>query len=533
MSEDRWIGRVIDNRYVVESVLGQGGMGVVLRARHKFTNAQVALKMLQPDMQVNEEAKSRFAAECQTPSTIGHPGIVQVTDAGETSQGELYLAMELLDGKTLRQAIYPPMPPQNARRIILELLDALGAAHARGIVHRDLKPENVFLAGPTEKVKLLDFGIAKVLQTTRTAAGAMLGTVTYMAPEQLTDSSTVDARADLWAVGVIFYEMLAGRMPFPGTTLAEIVTALASRTPDPIRNYMPSATPALEQFFARALARDREQRFASAQDFALLVSAIQIDGTSPGGPATTISGMPPVSAQHAWQRPGAPSQPMAAQPTPSHPMTAQPSQPFATPAAPAWAPNSPPPSAIPPAGPPPGVPSAMAPVGPPPGVPQLPTGSPALQSLKPYVPQPGDPPAPPPMQRPAYPQWTGTTDGGASRTPDSSFGKTGWIIVGVAAAFIVMLLVFVRNKESSIKQKTESCEEGCEALSGCVDVSSCQSRCHFDGNIKDCMESSGSSCAALKACVGSDSFMFRRSGFDNDNDIDVPVEPNKLEDTNP
>jgi eukaryotic-like serine/threonine-protein kinase len=531
MSEDRWIGRVIDNRYVVESVLGQGGMGVVLRARHKFTNAQVALKMLQPDMQVNEEAKSRFAAECQTPSTIGHPGIVQVTDAGETPQGELYLAMELLDGRTLRQAIYPPMPQQNARRIILELLDALGAAHARGIVHRDLKPENVFLAGATEKVKLLDFGIAKVLQTTRTAAGAMLGTVTYMAPEQLTDSSTVDARADLWAVGVIFYEMLAGRLPFPGTTLAEIVTALASRTPDPIRNYLPNATPSLEQFFARALARDREQRFASAQDFALLVSAVQIDGTAPGGPATTISGlaMPPVSAPHAWQRPSGsqpatPSQPMAAQPTP--PVTAQPSQPFATPA---WAPNTPPPSTAP-VGPSPGVPSAMAPVGPPPGVPQLPTGSPALQSLKPYVPQPGDPPAPPPMQRAAYPQWTGTADGNASRTPDSSFGKTGWIIVGVAAAFIVMLLVFVRNKESGIKQKTEACEDGCEALSGCVDVSSCQSRCHFDGNVKDCMESSGSSCEALKACVGADSFMFRRTDFDRDNDL---PEPDKLEDNNP
>jgi eukaryotic-like serine/threonine-protein kinase len=184
-----WVGRVIDGRYVVESIIGQGGMGVVLRARHKFTSAQVALKMLNPDLQVTAELQDRFMAEARTPSTIGHPGIVQVLDAGTTPQGELYFAMELLTGRTLRQALYPSLPPQVARRITLELLDALGAAHARGIIHRDLKPENVFLTGPTSTVKLLDFGIAKVIQTARTQAGQMLGTLAYMSPEQVMDAS--------------------------------------------------------------------------------------------------------------------------------------------------------------------------------------------------------------------------------------------------------------------------------------------------------------------------------------------------------
>jgi len=151
---------------------------------------------------------------------------------------------------------------------VLELLDALAAAHARGIVHRDLKPENVFLVGATGSVKLLDFGIAKVVQpTTRaaayTAAGAVLGTLAYMAPEQLSDASSVDERADLWAVGVMLYELMSGHLPYRGANLAEMMQALATQEPDPIAAYIP-VTPAITAFFERALARDRSRRFASA-----------------------------------------------------------------------------------------------------------------------------------------------------------------------------------------------------------------------------------------------------------------------------
>ena len=292
MTSDRWTGRVIDGRYVVEATLGQGGMGVVLRARHRFTNAQVALKMLQPDLVTNPDAQSRFLEEARAPSTIGHPGIVQVLDAGKTPEGELYLAMELLAGRTLRHAM--PAPAQVGRRVVLELLDALAAAHARGIVHRDLKPENVFLVGAAGTVKLLDFGIAKVVQGGYTAAGAVLGTPAYMAPEQLIDASTVDLRADLWAVGVILYELVSGQLPYRGAHLSELVQALATRDPDPIAAHV-RVGPDVVAFFAQALARDRTRRFASSHDMARAVAALALD--PPRAPARPAYGHPSSNPQ--------------------------------------------------------------------------------------------------------------------------------------------------------------------------------------------------------------------------------------------
>jgi serine/threonine protein kinase len=175
-------GRVIDGRYVVEAEIGAGGMGVVLRARHQFTGAFHAVKMLRPDYALDAETRQRFLAEARAPNAIGHRGIVQITDANTTPEGELYLVMELLDGLPLRAALqHRTFSPDQIRRIVAELCDALAAAHARGFVHRDLKPENVFLCAPNDAVKILDFGIAKVLQagvsTARTAAGVMMGTL--------------------------------------------------------------------------------------------------------------------------------------------------------------------------------------------------------------------------------------------------------------------------------------------------------------------------------------------------------------------
>jgi hypothetical protein len=323
--DDQLIGRVIDGRYVVEAMLGKGGMGVVVRARHQFTNAQVALKMLHRDLLVHEDVQKRFLAEAKTPSTIGHPGIVQVLDGGRTPEGELYLVMELLSGRTLRRAMTPPPPPQVTRRIMLELLDALAAAHGRGVIHRDLKPDNVFLCEPHGAVKLLDFGIAKIIETSTraggfTAAGAVLGTLQYMAPEQLIDASTVDHRTDLWAVGVMMYELVSGTLPYRGTQLAEIMTALASRDPDPITMHV-RVEPAVEAFFARALSRDRNRRFASAQDMAAAVAAIGGEALAavPGGTLATGFGLPSRAIAHETApasvavpigaRPHAPSQP--------------------------------------------------------------------------------------------------------------------------------------------------------------------------------------------------------------------------------
>jgi eukaryotic-like serine/threonine-protein kinase len=311
---DEWTGQDIDGRYAVDSVLGRGGMGIVLRARHRFTGAEVAVKMLHTKAACDALVQERFLTECRAAAAIGHPAIVQVLDAGQTSDGELYLAMELLEGRSLRAAMRDPgepaapgrageamrragrLPPEVARRIMLALLDALGAAHARGFVHRDLKPENVFLAGPAGTVKLLDFGVAKSLTASRgfTAAGSVLGTVSYMAPEQLADASAVDGRADLWAVGAMLYELLAGVLPYRAGNLGELMTALALSEPVPIQVHLPDVDASVCAFFARALARDRSQRFASAQDMARALAATAIETAAP--PPQTMGGLPTMAS---------------------------------------------------------------------------------------------------------------------------------------------------------------------------------------------------------------------------------------------
>ncbi|MBA3463599.1 MAG: serine/threonine protein kinase, partial [Deltaproteobacteria bacterium] len=281
MSQPGWSGRIIDGRYVVESVIGEGGMGYVLKARHQFTGVEVALKVLKPELELDTEIQMRFLAEARAPNAIGHPGIVSVIDAGKAPDGALYLVMELLKGKPLRIPLARgELTVPDMRRILLELLEVLGVAHTRGFVHRDLKPENVFLIAPAQQVKLLDFGIAKVLDAgiarVKTHSGATLGTPAYMAPEQLSDPSGVDPRADLWAVGVMAYEMLAGRLPFRADNAQAMLLAVATQEPDPITAYVRNAPPAIEAFFRRALSRDKTGRFASTAEMAQALAALPL-----------------------------------------------------------------------------------------------------------------------------------------------------------------------------------------------------------------------------------------------------------------
>ena len=299
-ADDAWLGRVLDGRYAVEAVLGRGGMGVVLRARHKFTGALVAVKMLHSDLTRDAQLEARFLAEARASNAIGHPAIVKVLDAGRTPEGELYLVMELLVGQPMRSAVSRRLGQPAIRRITLELLDALAAAHARGFVHRDLKPENVFLADPDGAVKLLDFGIAKVLDASTkmgTQAGVVLGTVAYMAPEQLRDAAGVDARADLWALGVMIYEMLAGRLPYRGTTVEEIFVRLAREEPDPIRAWIPTVAPAVEHFMSRALARDPAARFSSSAEMAAAFVQLPLDQPHAALPARGPADSSPMATQ--------------------------------------------------------------------------------------------------------------------------------------------------------------------------------------------------------------------------------------------
>src|SRR5262249_29042046 len=307
MNETDWVGRVIDGRYVVEALIGRGGMGVVLAARHKFTGAPRAVKMVRRGLGIDAEIEARFLAEARIPATIGHRSVVKTLDAGKTPEGELYLVMELLTGRSLRHDMKRGVGAPSVRRIGMELLDVLAAAHARGIGHRGVKPENVFLVEPDASVKLLDFGITKVLSGGRsvlqlTATGVLLGTLEYMAPEQLADASGVDARADLWAVSVILYEMLAGRRPHRATTVEEMFVALVKGQPDPIRFALPSATPDIEAFFARALAREPEQRFATAGEMAIALARLSLTASAPiiarppGGSATVATGFAATAA---------------------------------------------------------------------------------------------------------------------------------------------------------------------------------------------------------------------------------------------
>jgi len=279
---DTWAGRVIDGRYAIESVLGTGGMGVVLQAHHQFTGARVALKMLHKALQLDAGLEGRFLAEARAPNQIGHPAIVAVLDAGRTPEGELYLVMELLVGQSLRDAMQRRMPPVEVRRISRELLDALAAAHARGFVHRDLKPENVFVAAPNAAVKLLDFGIAKGMKSAtlgvpRTAAGMLLGTLAYMAPEQLKDASTVDPRADLWAIGAMMYELMSGHLPFEADSIEGMFGLLARAEPVPIQRWIPAVSPELSAFFSRALAREPAARFSSAHEMSAAIAQLPFE----------------------------------------------------------------------------------------------------------------------------------------------------------------------------------------------------------------------------------------------------------------
>jgi serine/threonine-protein kinase len=328
-------GTVIDGRYVVDGELGKGGMGVVLRARHQFTGAAVAIKMLHPQIAVDPEIQDRFLAEARAPTAIGHKGIVSVVDAGKTPAGELYLVMELLAGQPLRAAIARAgLAPQDAQRIGVELLDALGAAHARGFVHRDLKPENVFLCDPLGSVKLLDFGIAKLsspeaVANPRTAAGALLGTLGYMAPEQLLDARSVDARADLWAVGVMLYELLCGRLPYDAPSMPEMYAALASREPTPIATYLPRAPVDVLGFFRRALSRDPKNRFQSAREMADALRGLRIlpNALPPASGSAVVTAYtggawaqpPPSQAYIAAPSPPTPTPPPIGQVVPAHP----------------------------------------------------------------------------------------------------------------------------------------------------------------------------------------------------------------------
>jgi len=283
------VGTVLAGKYVVENVLGAGGMGIVVAARHNVLGQRVALKFLHGPALENPEYVKRFLREAKAVVQLESQFVARVTDVGTLDSGSPYIVMELLEGYDLEKRIrdYPekgPLPIPEAVDRMIEALDALAEAHSRDIIHRDLKPANLFLAmraDGTLATKVLDFGISKVRgsqeATNLTRTSAMLGTPTYMAPEQVRSSASVDVRADIWAMGVVLFELFTGHVPFGGTAIGAVFAAILEAPAPKVQPWRPEVSPQLEAIVLRCLEKEPSRRFG---DVGQLARALAPFGTS-------------------------------------------------------------------------------------------------------------------------------------------------------------------------------------------------------------------------------------------------------------
>ncbi len=275
------VGDVIGGKYRIVRLIGDGGMGTVYEAHHEFLETTVALKFLHTELAKRAGLGSRFLQEARVSARIRSPHVTHVTDVDQTSDGSPYLVMELLHGEPLQQLMdrRGKLPVEQAVDFALQILSGLESAHAIGVVHRDLKPDNVFIVPATggPLLKLIDFGIAKLRASTEfqkglTRAGVIMGTPEYMAPEQLFAAENVDHRADLYSLGVILFEMIAGRRPADGDDVEAIVASVVSGNVRRLANLEPGLSPGLIAIVERALAPDREQRWGSAHEMRLALA---------------------------------------------------------------------------------------------------------------------------------------------------------------------------------------------------------------------------------------------------------------------
>ena len=265
------IGQMFGNYRAIQ-LIGEGGMGVVYLAEHPGIGRRAAVKVLRPGLTENPEIAKRFFNEARAANAIRHPGIVEVFDSGTLPTGVSYLVMELLEGESLAARLRRGrLPIGVTRNIAAQVASGLAAAHAAGIVHRDLKPDNLFLVpdyrdASIETVKILDFGIAKLGQdasrtsSVRTRTGSVMGTPAYMSPEQCRGTKEVDARTDIYALGVILFEMVCGRTPFVSEGFGEMVHLHISATPPAPRAIEPSVPAELEQLILRCLVKEPSER---------------------------------------------------------------------------------------------------------------------------------------------------------------------------------------------------------------------------------------------------------------------------------
>src|SRR3989449_6719939 len=265
------LSQALGSSFTLEGEIGRGGMGVVYHARDERLKRKVAVKVLPPELAFREEIRIRFLREAETAARLSHPHIVPIHSVGEGPDGLAYFVMAYVDGESLAARLKrrERLPPEEARRIMMETADALGAGHALGIIHRDVKPDNILLEGSRGRTVLTDFGIAQELTSTTgpgtlTATGVAIGTPHYMSPEQAAGDREIDGRSDIYSLGVVAYQMLAGELPFQAPTVPGILMKHITERPPLITDRRPEVPEDLGACVMRSLEKDPEDRWPTA-----------------------------------------------------------------------------------------------------------------------------------------------------------------------------------------------------------------------------------------------------------------------------
>jgi serine/threonine protein kinase len=310
---DEHIGKTVANKYRVEQMIGEGGMGKVYKATQLSLDKPVVLKVLRQALLSDERTVARFQREAKAASRLNHPNSISVLDFGQADDGAMYIAMEYVQGKDLHHILSRewPLPESRVIRVISQVLSALADAHSAGVIHRDLKPENIMVEqrrGEADFVKVLDFGIAKIVDGTNdegpalTRAGFVCGTPEYMSPEQARGAQ-LDHRSDLYAVGVILYQLTCGMLPFDSDSAVGFATKHLTEVPPPPTKRRPEAkvSPGMERLIMKALAKNPDDRPQTAEQFRAELLAIEKErraavGTSARRPASSsapgLNGVP-------------------------------------------------------------------------------------------------------------------------------------------------------------------------------------------------------------------------------------------------
>jgi len=311
------LSQALGASYTVEGEIGRGGMGVVYHARDERLKRQVAIKVLPPELAFREEIRIRFLREAETAARVSHPHVVPIHSVGEGPDGLVYFVMAFVDGEPLSERLKRRgrLPPEEARRILMETADALGAAHALGVIHRDVKPDNILLEGSRGRVVVTDFGIAKALSSTSSGAltgtGVAIGTPHYMSPEQAAGDREIDGRSDLYSLGVVGFQMLVGELPFTAPTVPGLLMKHITEQAPLITDRRPDCPEDLAACVMRCLEKEPEARWPTADALRRALEsrsapAYRAPRQRPGGTGL-LRQLPPAARRRDTARQGGPA----------------------------------------------------------------------------------------------------------------------------------------------------------------------------------------------------------------------------------